>query len=67
MLKETETEKHRLFRHIFIVGVILIRRGCPPLATPMSERWAPGPVPYGKSGPGYCITFIKKLDENLRL
>ena len=22
-------------------------------------------VPYGKSGPGYCITFIKRLDEGL--
>ena len=26
----------------------------------------PGTVPYGKSGPGYCITFMKKLDEGLR-
>ena len=31
--------------------------------------WAlgPGAVPYGKYGAGYCITFIKSLDENLRL
>ena len=26
-----------------------------------SERRAPGAVPYGKSGPGYCIMFIKKV------
>ena len=30
------------------------------MATPMSERWARSTVPYGKSGPGYCITFIKR-------
>ena len=31
--------------------------------------WAQGPgtVPYGKYGAGYCITFIKSLDEGLRL
>ena len=30
--------------------------------------WARGPftVSHGKSDPGYCITFIKRLDENLR-
>ena len=26
-----------------------------------SERGAPGTVPYGKSGPGNCITFMKKV------
>ena len=26
------------------------------------ERGAPGVVPYGKSGPGKSLTFIKKLD-----
>ena len=26
-----------------------------------SEREAPVTVPYGKSGFGYCITFIKKM------
>ena len=26
----------------------------------------PWTVPYGKSGPGYCITSIKSLDEGLR-
>ena len=35
-----------------------------------SVRVAPGTVPYGKSGPGYCITFIKLIklcsDEGLR-
>ena len=61
MLKETE--KHRLFRHIFISSVISIREeaGALPalLATPMSERWAPGTAPYGKTDRDYCITFIK--------
>ena len=33
-----------------------------------SERGAPAEtVPYGKSGTGYYITFIKRLDECLRL
>ena len=31
-----------------------------------SERRAPGTAPYGKSGPGYCITFIKRLYEGLK-
>ena len=32
-----------------------------------SERGAPSPVPYyGKSGPSYCFTSIKRLDEGLR-
>ena len=31
-----------------------------------SEHRAPGILPYGKSGPGCCITFIKRLDEGLR-
>ena len=29
------------------------------------EHGCPGTVPYGKSALGYCITFIKKLDECL--
>ena len=29
------------------------------------ERGASGTVPYVKSVPGYCITFIKRLDEGL--
>ena len=28
---------------------------------------APGTMPYGKSGPGNCITCIKRLNEGLRL
>ena len=30
-----------------------------------SERGALGTVPYGKSGPGYCVTLIKRLHEGL--
>ena len=30
------------------------------------EHGALGIPPYGKSGPGFCITFIKKLDKGLR-
>ena len=29
------------------------------------DRGAPGTVPYGKSGLGYCIMFLKKLNEDL--
>ena len=29
-------------------------------------RRAPGSAPYDKSGPGYCITFNKRLDEGLK-
>ena len=29
------------------------------------ERGAPGTGPDVKSVPGYCITFIKRLDESL--
>ena len=32
----------------------------------LTERGAPGTVPYGKSNDGYCITFIKKLDKAWR-
>ena len=31
----------------------------------LSERGAPGTVPYVKPVPGYCITFVKRLDEGL--
>ena len=31
-----------------------------------SERGAPVTVPYGKSDPVYCITFMERLDECLR-
>ena len=61
MPKKIETEKQRLFCHVFIISVILIAENAgplvPPLATPMSERLVPATVPHGKSGPGYCITF----------
>ena len=30
------------------------------------ERGAPSIVPYDKSGPDYCIMFIKRLDEGIR-
>ena len=30
-------------------------------------RGARGTLPYSKSGPGYCITFMKRLDEDLTL
>ena len=32
------------------------------------DMWAraPGTVPFGKSGPGNCIMFIKRLDVGLR-
>ena len=29
------------------------------------QAQAPGTVPYGKYGPGYCITLIQTLDEGL--
>ena len=31
-----------------------------------SVHGAPGTLPHGKSGPGFCITFIEKLDKGLR-
>ena len=31
----------------------------------LSEGAASGTVPYVKSAPGYCITFIERLDEGL--
>ena len=31
-----------------------------------SERGNPSTVPFGKSSPGYCIRFIKVMDEGLR-
>ena len=33
----------------------------------LAERGAHDTVPYVKSIPGYCITFIKRLDESLSL
>ena len=34
---------------------------------PYNLSAGPGAVQYGKYGAGYCITFIKSLDEGLRL
>ena len=34
--------------------------------SPTTRARGPGTVPYGKYGAGYCITFIKSLDEGLR-
>ena len=31
-----------------------------------SERGAPGTGPYVKFDPGYCITLMQRLDEDLR-
>ena len=66
-----DTEKHRLLCHILsLVYCCHFNWGggplAPPLATLVFERWAPGTVPYGKSGPGYCITFIERWDEDQR-
>ena len=71
MLKKTETEKHRLFVTFLLLVSFQLGGGGSgppgiPLATPMFERWGRSTVPYGKSGRGYCITFIKSLDEDLR-
>ena len=63
MLKEAETKKQYTFLSYFVIGDILIGRGWPP--EPFWLRlW--GPVPCGKSIPGYCITFIKRLDQGMR-
>ena len=39
-------------------------KGRPKKVLPSHHR-APTTVPYGKFGPSYCITFIKRLDEDL--
>ena len=31
-----------------------------------SEYGSLGTLPYGKSGHGYCITFIKRLDDGVK-
>ena len=41
-------------------------KGRPKIKVLPSERRAPGTVPYGKSRPGYCITFLERLDESPR-
>ena len=44
------------FRNIFLPSI-----GEKPNKVLPSELVAPGTMPYGKSGPGYCITFKKSL------
>ena len=45
--------------------ILATQRGGPwPNGPP--PKYAPGPVPYGKSSRGNCITPIKRLDEGLR-
>ena len=63
MLKETGTEKHRLFCHIFINGVILIGGGSTsPPGYANVERWARGTVPYGIALRScYCIVIALLL------
>ena len=60
MLKETETEKNRLF--VTFLSLVTFQLGG--RRATWLRLW--GPVPYGKSSPGYCITFIKRLNEGLR-
>ena len=31
------------------------------------EHWAPGTIPYDKTGPCYCNVLITRLDEGMRL
>ena len=50
------------FRYIFLLNIGETKKKILP-----SERGAPGIVPYAKSLAGYCIMFIKRLDEGLRL
>ena len=49
------------FRNIFLASTDEDQKKVLP-----SERGAPHVVPYGKSAPGYYITFITKLHEGLR-
>ena len=49
------------FRNIFLPNV-----GKGQKKALLFEHEAPGTVPYDKSGPGFCITFKKRLDEGLR-
>ena len=46
------------FRNIFLPNIMKTKK-----KVLLSERGIPGSVPYGKSGPGYCITLIERLDE----
>ena len=49
------------FRKIFLLNIDEDQKKVLP-----SEHDAPGTLLYGKSAPGYCITFIKRLNEGLR-
>ena len=52
------------FRNIFLPNIGEDQKKVSP-----AEHGDPssGIVPYyGKSGPGYCITFMKRLDEGLK-
>ena len=48
------------FRNVFLPNIGEDQKKSP------SEREASGTVPYGKSGPSYYISFIKRLDDSLR-
>ena len=65
MLKEIE--KHRLFCHICIIGVIS-NGGGRPVATPMSKRWAEAPAEIfsggGKRRIHYLLDKIKPYNCN---
>ena len=63
MLKGTELKNSRLFCHI--LSLVTFQLGGVRAPGPSWLRlW--GPVLYRKSTPGYCITFIERLDEGLR-
>ena len=49
------------FRNIFLPSIGKDRRKVLPL-----EGGAPRNVPYGKTAPGYYLTFMKRLNEFLR-
>ena len=48
------------FYDIFLCNIGKIKKNVLP-----SEHEASGTLPHGKSGPGFWITFIKKLNEGL--
>ena len=65
MLKENGTEKTLGFFVTFLL-LVTFQFGERTPWDPWLRLWGPDTVPYGKSSPVYCITFIKKLDEALR-
>ena len=48
------------FRNIFLPNISEDQK------SPSIWARGPGTVPHGEYGAGYCITFIKSLDEGLR-